>query len=157
MKFTTQLLAALMSPLRKKRVCNCSELVRWWHCTLCVPLYVCIYKYIYKNIIKWLSVWKPFNDVLYKAKLVLKTHIFCKIFHFLYRSFISLCVCACVCIYIYIYIPKCANIHIILIPPHQNMSIIFVNIYLNIYFCEYILEQFGTKLYLKTWYSSKAW
>ena len=105
MKFTTQLLAALMSPLRKKRVCNCSELVRWWHCTLCVPLYVCIYKYIYKNIIKWLSVWKPFNDVLYKAKLVLKTHIFCKIFHFLYRSFVSLIYILHIYIwYTYIYI-----------------------------------------------------
>ena len=31
-----------------------------------------------------------FNDVFYKAKIVLKTHIFCKIFLFLYRSFVSL-------------------------------------------------------------------
>ena len=32
----------------------------------------------------------PFNDVLDKEKLVLKTHLFCKIFHFLYKSFVSL-------------------------------------------------------------------
>ena len=38
----------------------------------------------------YISIWKPFNDVLYKAKIVLKTHIFCKIFRFLYRSFVSL-------------------------------------------------------------------
>ena len=43
-----------------------------------------IYIYIYKKI------WKSFNDVLFSAKIVLKTHIFCKIFRFLYRSFTSL-------------------------------------------------------------------
>ena len=30
-----------------------------------------------------------FNNVLYKAKIVSKTQIFCKIFCFLYRSFVS--------------------------------------------------------------------
>ena len=34
-----------------------------------VNIYIYIYIYI--------SIWKSFNDVLYKAKIVLKTHIFC--------------------------------------------------------------------------------
>ena len=40
----------------------------------------CIYIYIYTYI--FISIWKPFN-VLYKAKIILKIHIFCKIFRFL--------------------------------------------------------------------------
>ena len=37
-----------------------------------------------------MSVSKPFNDVLDKQKVVLKTQLFSKIFRFLYRSFVSL-------------------------------------------------------------------
>ena len=53
----------------------------WFYCSYCLHLFWYIHIYIY------ISIWKPFNDVLYKAKLVLKTHIFCKIFRFLCRSF----------------------------------------------------------------------
>ena len=46
--------------------------------------------------------------MLYKPKIVLKTHIFCKIFRFLYRSFVSFCkeseIFYNIFIYIYIYI-----------------------------------------------------
>ena len=45
------------------------------------------YIYIYIFIYQFES---HLNDVLYKAKVVLKTHIFCKILCFLYRSFVSL-------------------------------------------------------------------
>ena len=38
----------------------------------------------------YISIRKPFNDVLDKQKLVLKTHLFSKIFRFLYRTFVSL-------------------------------------------------------------------
>ena len=61
-----------------------SRLVITNHC-LSFWLHTYIYIYIY------ISIWKPFNDVFYKAKIVLKTHIFCKIFCFLYRSFVSFC------------------------------------------------------------------
>ena len=38
----------------------------------------------------YISIRKPFNDVLDKQKLVLKTHLCSKIFRFLYRTFVSL-------------------------------------------------------------------
>ena len=57
---------------------------------LYIYIYIHIYIYIYIYIHIYVSIWKPFNDVLDKEKLVLKTHLFCKIFHFLYRSFLSL-------------------------------------------------------------------
>ena len=37
-----------------------------------------------------LLVWKPFSNVLDKQKIVLKTHLFSKIFRFLYRGLASL-------------------------------------------------------------------
>ena len=42
--------------------------------------YICVYIYILVYI----------NDVLDKEKLVLKTHLFCKVFRFLYRNFVGL-------------------------------------------------------------------
>ena len=47
-------------------------------------LYIYIYIYIY------ISIWKPFNDVLDKQKILLRIDLFSKMFHFLYRSFVSL-------------------------------------------------------------------
>ena len=51
---------------------------------------VVIYYIIYKIYNIDGSIWKPFNNVLDKQKIVLKTHLFSKTFCFLYRSFVSL-------------------------------------------------------------------
>ena len=53
-------------------------------------------KYIY--IYVYILIWKPFNDVLDKNKIVLNTHLLNKVFRFLYRSFVS------IYLFIYIYI-----------------------------------------------------
>ena len=49
---------------------------------ICRYTYYYIYKYYYIN-------FKAINNVL-DAKMVLKTHLFIKIFHLLYRGFVSL-------------------------------------------------------------------
>ena len=52
-------------------------------------MFLMVYIYIYIYIYLYISIWKPFNHVLYKEKIVLKTYLFCKIFGFLYRNFVS--------------------------------------------------------------------
>ena len=51
-----------------------------------------IYIYIYVYIL----IWKPFNDVLDKNKIVLNTHLLNKVFRFLYRSFVSIYLFICI-------------------------------------------------------------
>ena len=76
------------------------------------------------------GLYNPFNDVLHKVKIALKTHIFCKIFRFLYRSFVYIYMYMYMYIYVYIYI----YIYNIYIYKYKYIFIcIFIYIYIYIY------------------------
>ena len=94
--FTTVFVNVLLETYSFEKLCKSS--CEFMYYFLFVPLFyvfsfiymyiyvhIYIYMYIHKYIIYtyyiyiYISIWKPFNDALHKAKIVLKTHIFCKI------------------------------------------------------------------------------